>query len=77
MKKKDDRLFLDNAIEANLLEAVLVQEKISFYLRSYADLAYDGIFHTQKGWGHVEVPDEYRKRVNSLLAEMRKKQESG
>ena len=68
---KEDVIHLENNVEANLLETVLKEENIPHYIRSYSDLAYDGIYQFQLGWGCVEAPKEYRDRIRTLLEELR------
>ena len=68
---KDDTIYLENSVEANLLDALLMEENIPHYIRSYGDLAYDGIYQLQKGWGCVEAPEEYRERIRTVLEELR------
>ena len=55
---------LRNEIEANLISPILKDRNIPHVIRSYYDSAYDGIFQLQKGWGHIEAPQEYK---NSIL----------
>jgi hypothetical protein len=40
-------------------------------LRSYHDSAYDGLFQTELGWGHIEAQSEYRDRIEEVLADIR------
>ena len=68
---RDDTIYLENSIEANLLDALLKEENIPHFIRSYGDLAYDGIFQLQRGWGCVESPKEYRDKIRILLQELR------
>lgn len=65
---------LENEIEAQLLDSILNDREIPHLLQSYYDLAYDGLFQFQKGWGHVSVPEEFRKEVLEILTEIRKGQ---
>ncbi len=76
MKRKQESIDLENGVEANLLEAILAEENIPHYIRTWNDLAYDGIYQLQKGWGIVETPAEYRDKVRELLAELRKTRDS-
>ena len=46
----DSRLIiLNNEVEARLLESVLTEKGIPHLIRSYKDLAYDGIYQFQQG----------------------------
>ncbi len=62
---------VDNEIEAALLEEVLAENAIPHIMRCFHDAAYDGIFQTQKGWGCVMAPEEYRAQVEGVLHDMR------
>ena len=54
---------LKNEIEANIIEPILKEREIPYILISYYDSAYDGIFQLQKGWGHIEAPQEYKSKI--------------
>ena len=62
---------LDNQVEARLLEGILNDHGIPHVLRSYHDSAYDGLFQTELGWGHIEAQAEYRERIEEVLADIR------
>jgi hypothetical protein len=38
---------------------------------SYHDTAYDGLFQTQKGWGHVSSPSSFKQEILEILHELR------
>jgi hypothetical protein len=44
-------LVLANLVEADLMEKVLTEEGIPFYIRPWHDINFDGIFAEQKGYG--------------------------
>ena len=56
-------LILENLIEAQLLEPELIAQQIPYKMMRYSDLAYDGLFTIQKGWGSLEAPKEYREKI--------------
>lgn len=62
---------LDNEIEAQLMDSVLTERGIPHMMRSYHDTAYDGLFQTQKGWGHVSAPASYQEEIREILRDMR------
>lgn len=62
---------LANEIEAGLLAAVLRDNDIPHTIRSYHDSAYDGIYQSQFGWGHVEAPIDYHRRISEILNDLR------
>lgn len=63
---------LDNEIEAQLLDSILEERGIPHLMVSYHDTAYDGLFQTQKGWGHVSSPSSYTQEVLDILEEVRR-----
>ena len=63
---------LDNEFEAQLLESILKERSIPHRLQSYYDTAFDGLFQTQKGWGHISAPEEYSTEIKEILRQMRK-----
>ena len=62
---------LDNEIEARLLDSILIERGTPHMMRSYHDTAYDGLFQTQKGWGHVSAPGKYRDEIMEILNDLR------
>jgi hypothetical protein len=63
-------IVLNNAIEAQLLDSVLNERQIPHRLRSYHDSAYDGIFQTQKGWGRLDAPLEYKEEIEAIYRDL-------
>ncbi|NSW93718.1 MAG: hypothetical protein HPY62_03310 [Bacteroidales bacterium] len=70
MEKAVKILVLNNEIEAKLLSEILKDNNIPHLIRSYYDLAYDGLFQKQAGWGHVEAPEAYREEITRIYSEM-------
>ena len=61
---------LDNEIEARLMDSILTECNIPHRMRSYYDSAYDGIFQSQKGWGHIEAPLHYKEEIIAIRADL-------
>ena len=61
---------LKNEIEANIISPILKDENIPHVIRSYYDSAYDGIFQLQKGWGHIEAPEEHKSRILEIYRDI-------
>jgi len=72
VKKRPNVIPIDLPIEAEYLESVLKDHSIPYVFVSYYDTAYAGLFQTQNGWGHVEVPMEHAGTVQKLYAEVKK-----
>ncbi len=62
---------LNSPIEAQLLEGILTERDIPHVTRSYLDSAYDGVFQTTRGWGHVEAPADRREEIIEILEDLR------
>jgi hypothetical protein len=63
-------LMFQNEIEAMLLDEILTDKKIPHLIRSYHDSAYDGLWQSQSGWGHLEAPEEFREEILNIYNEM-------
>jgi len=63
---------LHNEVEARLLASILNDRSIPHLIRSYYDLAYDGLFQSQKGWGRVEAPDRHQGEILEILEDLRR-----
>jgi len=62
---------LENELEALALDAELCAADIPHAMISYHDSAYDGLFQTFKGWGHVEAPAQFREEILTILENLR------
>jgi hypothetical protein len=58
---------VQNRFEGELLAAALEQCGINFFLRTFEDTAYDGLFVTQEGWGALWVESEDRQIAEDIL----------
>ena len=65
-------IVLDNEIEAQLLDSILEERDIPHLMVSYHDTAYDGLFQTQKGWGHVSAPAPFKQEILEILDSVRR-----
>jgi hypothetical protein len=65
-------IVLDNEIEAQLLDSILDERDIPHLMVSYHDTAYDGLFQTQKGWGHVSAPALFKQEILEILNAVRR-----
>ena len=62
---------LDSLFEAQMLESALKEQGIPHIIRSYHDLALDGLFQGIKGWGHVEAAEVVREAILAVLGDIR------
>lgn len=63
-------LSFKNEFEAMILDDILSNKDIPHMMRSYHDSAYDGLWQTQSGWGHLEAPEEYKDEILQIYNEM-------
>ena len=63
---------LENDIEAQLVDSILHERGIPHLMQSYHDTAYDGLFQTQRGWGQINAPFEFREAILEVVAEVRR-----
>lgn len=70
MGKFEKIVILDNEVQAQIMDAVLTDQEIPHVMKSYYDCGYDGIFQTQKGWGHIEAPEEYRYKILQIVKDL-------
>jgi hypothetical protein len=64
---------LENEIEARLLDSILNERNVPHLITSYYDTAYDGLYQTQKGWGHISAPEAYSEEIKEIISFVRKK----
>ena len=63
-------LMFKNEIEAMLLDEILTDKQIPHMIRSYHDSAYNGLWQSQSGWGHLEAPEEYADEIRNTYNQM-------
>ncbi len=63
-------LVIRNAVEANLLDEILTEKNIPHIIRSFHDLAYDGLWQTPTAWGQLDAPPEFREEILKIYDEM-------
>ncbi len=71
MDQLEKIIHLDNEIQAHLVDAVLTQRNIPHVIRSYYDLAFDGLFQNFKGWGYIEAPKEFAEEVIEIVNQIK------
>ena len=63
-------LTIENAVQAQILDALLAERSIPHAMVSYRDSVYDGIYQMGKGWGHVEASAEHEADILAIYEEM-------
>ena len=64
-------IYLRNAIEANLLEAILRESGIPHYIKAYHDPSFKGSWSFIDAWGHVECSPEHEDEIREILEGVR------
>src|SRR5947209_4947240 len=62
---------VEHEIEAERLDTELSSRNIPHVMVSYGDSAFNGIFQTTRGWGHVEAAAEHREVILEILKDLR------
>ena len=63
-------LVIKNQVEASLLDEILKEREIPHIIRSYRDLAYNGLWQTPTAWGQLDAPEEFKEQILKLYKEM-------
>jgi hypothetical protein len=63
-------LTLSSEIEAIRIKEILDINEIPHIIRSYHDLAYDGLFQHQYGWGVLEADETDEVKILDLLKDI-------
>ena len=70
LRNPNKLLILDNEIEAQVLKHALEKREIPYFIKTYHDSAYNGLFQLQKGWGHLEAPPDFREEILTIYREL-------
>ena len=62
-------LVLENIVEANLMESLLNDEGISFYIREWKDVNFDGVWTEQKGYGWLMGRKADENRIRKIYTD--------
>lgn len=57
----------DNVVEAMAIKAMLEENNVPCVVTSFEDLAYDGMFQVQKGWGMLQVFEGDKEKTEELI----------
>jgi deoxyribose-phosphate aldolase len=62
---------LENRFETDLVTQALDEEGIDYFIKSFQDSAYDGLFVTQKGYALLFVDENQKERARTLVEQVR------
>lgn len=64
-------LILENEFEAGIMEELLEENDIPYVIQSYVNGPYNGIWKSQKGWGHIEADPEFKEEILEIYREIK------
>lgn len=62
---------LENEFEAQILKSILEERQIPHYIKSFYDIAYDGLFQRSQGWGAVFAAEQYKEEIEHIIDDIR------
>ena len=65
-------LVLNNEFEAEIMEEILIDNKIPHGIVPRPDSVLEGIIQMEYGWGYVEAPVIYKDQILKIYEEMNK-----
>ncbi len=68
---------LSDPVEAQVITHLLEEDRIPHLVHPFREIAFDGVFEPQKGWGELLVPAECKEEVRTLLERVRAGEGSG
>lgn len=63
-------LVLADIIEADLMEKLLTEEGLSFYIRPWRDVNFDGMFVEQKGFGRLMGRTTDEEKIRTIYRDL-------
>ncbi|MDR3288237.1 MAG: hypothetical protein LBT22_02280 [Peptococcaceae bacterium] len=62
---------LRHQIEAQLLEEILQEQNIPYYIKTLYSDAYGGLFQVGGRWGALYAPRKFQKEIDDILEDLR------
>jgi hypothetical protein len=62
---------IDTRFEGDRISQALNEAEIPFFIKSFHDTAYDGLYLLQKGWAAVLVPEEFKEQAQGIVADVK------
>lgn len=63
---------VEDEFEAQILQSILEERQLKFYIKSFHDSAYDGLFQMNFGWGALFGAKENEKEILEIIDDIRK-----
>jgi len=71
MDRYEKIVAVESGIQGEILDRILLDQNIPHLIRSYHDMAFDGVFQLSRGWGCVEAPPEFKDRILQIVQQLR------
>lgn len=68
-------IVIENQFEAQVLESILEERGIPYFLKSYDDMAYGTLFQLYKGWGQLTAPERFKAEIIEIVNDLRNSNE--
>ena len=62
---------LNDEVEANMISRYLDKNNIPHFIKKNEELAYNGLWKLQLGWGHILAPEEYKDKILKLIEDIK------
>ena len=62
---------VENRFEGDRISQSLREAEIPFFVKSFLDTAYDGLYVPQKGWAMVLVPEAFVQDAERIISEIK------
>lgn len=63
---------IEDEFEAQILQAILEERQLNYFLKSFYDSAYDGLFQRNYGWGVIFASKDNEKEILDIIDDIRK-----
>lgn len=63
---------IEDEFEAQILQSILEERRIKYFLKSFYDSAYDGLFQRNYGWGVIFSAKNNEKEILEIIDDIRK-----
>ncbi|WP_371361954.1 hypothetical protein SRRS_32330 [Sporomusa rhizae] len=63
---------IEDEFEAQILQSILEERQLNYFLKSFYDSAYDGLFQRNYGWGVIFASKDNEKEILEIIDDIRK-----
>lgn len=62
---------IENQFEAQVLESILEERGIPYFLKTYDDVAYGNLYQLHRGWGQLTAPERFKDEIVEIVNDLR------